>query len=402
MICIRPGYPIGYSGYRQYVTYLTPRYSERSIGGWTSTLSPPIIEEKIDIYDEHGKPVGSEFDEVFFLPSLYSSLTRNYQSIFSDSLSDPDRPCGWNCSHSTSVCVDGNCEWGCVAWDYNSYCADQCRPGDACYPTGEPRPSYYIKRVHVRTSDGSTHEFRKSDSITPYCYSAGHPNNGPGCDPAGMDRLGVYLAVDNSGMKLDRTSSGSILSLPNGDVYKFPSESQHIGNEVRLFFATEFQDVNGNTNTFTETQDEYNRYFLKKTDSMERQFTDPLPSNFGIITNLDVKQQDFSLPGIGNAAQNYKLIWKRLKPRGCEAEVNTPGCGSSDGALQNQNEKLFYDAQTQCLGASLTAIPGTAEFLFPMHGWGLRSCSSYMFEEDSNGNVTAAPNRFNPTVLWPA
>lgn len=400
-------YPLPASCNKQYVTHLTPRYAERTISGWTSSISPPVIEEKIDLYDANGKPVGTEFDDVF-LPDMFSSLAQNYQTFTDNTVANPSLPCGWYCAavNYNSNCQDNpnQCGWYCSRYGYNGCYQVPNSPWCSSGPPPEPRLTYYLKRLNVRTPDGATHEFRKSDGRYPYCYGTGNPNNGPGCDQNGLDRIGTYLSVDGSGLRLQRDSSGSTLHLPNGGRYYFPETGEVMGNEVRLFIATEFTDVNGNKTTFAKTITDEGQIFLTQKDTLEREITDPLPQNFGWTVDLGVKEQDVYLPGMGEDTQDYKLIWERLKPHGCE-ESTVASCGDGnndgigDGALENQAQKLSYDTDLLCFGATETPISGTNEFLFAADGWGLRSCSSFHFQPDVNGNAVQTASRFNPIVL---
>ncbi len=395
-------YPLPASCNKQYVTHLTPRYAERTISGWTSTISPPIIEEKLDIYDSAGKPVGDEFDELF-LPGLFSSLSQNYQSLTDNTVATDGVSCGWYCISGFWGQSSSGWRYSCWQWGYNGCFQPPTSPWCSSGPAPEPRLTYYVKRLQVRTPDGATHEFRKSDARYPYCWSTGNPNNGPGCDPNGMDREGTFLSVDGSGLRLERDTNGSTLHMPNGGRYYFPVGSGYMGSEVRLFLATEFTDVNGNKSTFTKAATEEGQIFVTQKDTLEREITDPLPQNFGWTMDLGIKEQNVNLPGLGEDPQDYKLIWERLKPHGCETSTvvscgdgNNDGIG--DGALENQAEKLFYDTDLLCLGATETPILGTNEFLFGADGWGLRSCSSFYFEEHGSNTVQVA-SRFNPVVL---
>lgn len=393
-------YPLPYSCNKQYVTLLNAKFAERSASGWTSSIAPPIIEEKTDFYDENGRPTGNEFDEVF-LNNLFEDLGRNQQSLFDNLISDPNRQCGWFCAERECG-PDGGCHpTACRRWDYN-FCRSTGGWGDEPTGCGNPpptppsKPTYYIKRVQVRTSDGSTHEFRKSDARFGFCFGPGDWRNGPSCENTNPDNEGVFLSVDGSGMRLERNAStGSTLFMPDGSRYKFPAAEQHLGIDSKLFFATEYRDADGNIASFSE-QVEGDQVHLKQTDTIGREIIDPLPQNFGAV-NYRAQEQDLQLPGL-NGTQDYKLLWKRLKPHGCEGSTD-PNCGGGDGALENQAEKLYYDTNKICMGSLETPIQGTNEFLFPLHGWGIRSCSSFYFDNDPNGNPVSTPDRFNPVVL---
>lgn len=392
-------YGLPYSCERQYVTYLKPLFGERSTSGWTSTISPPIIEEKVELYDEDGRPYDPALTEVG-LNALFNDLVEEYDGILDGLMSAPHLPCGWTCRYFEVTCNGSECHIsGCAGYDYNAYCdlngpgPGPIEPSGCQQPTGnpEPIPLQNVKRLRVRTSDGATREFRASDSA-PSCG-----NSQSICTP---DMNGIYLSVDGSGMRLEKTPSGSILFLPDGSRYLFPGVNQQSGDEgEKLYIATEYLDSNGNRTTYS-TLTNAGRVYTKTTDTLGRELTNPLPQNFGSASNAaSAGEQIVSLPGFNGGSQDYQLTWKRLKPHGCEGIENDPSCGDGDGALENQAEKLYYDAQLHCFGSTQTTIPGTNEFLFPANGWGLRSCSSFRFEEDGNGNLTTTNDRFNPVVL---
>jgi hypothetical protein len=312
-------YQLPYSCNKQYVTQLNAKFAERSISGWSSSIAPPIIEERTDFYNQNGKPVGNEFDEVI-LNGFYESLTRNYESLLSDLISRPDLPCGWICAR-----WDFNLG-GCTRFEWNSWCdVEPCLPGQACYPGGggdsgcphsgqpAPRPTYYVKRVNVRTSDGATHEFRKSDARFGYCFGSGDWRNGPDCENTNPDNEGVFLSVDGSGMRLERDAdTGSTLFMPDGSRYEFPAGAYHLGEERKLFFATEYADSDGNITSFSESIVD-NQVYLKQTDTMGREITDPLPQNFGSAAQA-VKEEEVKPRTINSFGSRSSLTAARAAP----------------------------------------------------------------------------------------
>ncbi|HMS43498.1 MAG TPA: hypothetical protein PKE69_24930, partial [Pyrinomonadaceae bacterium] len=388
-------YPLPYSCNRQYVSNLTPKYGERSISGWTSSLSPPIIEEKTEAFTAQGKPFNLELSENA-LNNLFTELIENYERITNGAIQNPNLPCGWVCVRRQDTPEGpGPCE----QMDYN-VCFPSgggIEPGGGCNNNPPQQIDLYaIKRVNIRMPDGSTMEFRESDDKIP-CG-----NSNLGCD---YNKDGIYLAVDGSRARLERTSTGSnpgsVLHLPNGSRYIFPATEQHTGDDgVHLFYANEYIDGDGNITKFGETTQD-NRFYVNKTDTLGRTVSDPLPQNIG-MTSQKVESQSVALDGLGGGTQNFQLVWKRLKPHDCE-DSTSASCGGGDGALENQAERLYFDAGQTCLGSQYTTIndgnPNTNEYLFPTNGIGLRSCSSFAFLPDGNGNVTATPNRFNPIVL---
>jgi RHS repeat-associated protein len=385
-------YPLPYSCNRQYVSQLKPKYGERTISGWTSSLTPPIIEEKTEAYTQNGRPYSLELNEVQ-LNNLFNELFGKYDVFLNNVIENPNQPCGWYCA---DVCTpSGGCNGGiCENWEYN-YCGDPetggCNGGNT-----PPETLYAIKRVYVRTPDGSTHEFRASDAK----FICGNTNIG-----CSYNKAGTYLSVDGSGMRLERVTTGenagSTLFMPNGSQYKFPAEAQHNGIDgIRLFYATIYADRDGNITKFDEAIAD-NKVYVKRTDTLGREITDPLPQNLGTVSQK-VESQSVPLPGLGEDTQDFQLVWKRLKPHECE-DSTSASCGGGDGALENQAERLYFDSDQTCAGATYTAIndenPNAEEYLFPQDGYGLRSCASFTFEEDGNGRITTTAHRFNPIVL---
>jgi RHS repeat-associated protein len=381
-----------YSGIRQYVTDIHAVYGERSAAGWTSSLTPPRIDLKTEIYDQEGRPYSTSIDEAGY-NALWQGLLQDFTS------SNLLAPC--------AQCLGGTDASGeCMFWVMSMCWINENGGGGGGGGGGIPSPPpptvtqlYYVKRLQVIMGDGSSHEFRASD--TP--IHCGSSNAGSGCT---MDMNGTYLSVDGSGMKLVRDSNGSTLYLPNGSRYKFPGALQAAGDGL---YADEFTDNDGNKLTFTGTN--------TWTDTMGRTITDPLPHNW--TTQHQVPGTvEIDLPGLSGAEQHYKIKWETLKPVGCETKTQSE-CGNnfaqSGTALEDQNQKLFYETRYFCQGNATTellAVPNTPyhpsnEVLFPLQDNGIRPCNSFNVLRDAQGepildeNGLAQPlsTRFNPTVL---
>jgi RHS repeat-associated protein len=215
----------------------------------------------------------------------------------------------------------------------------------------------------------------------------------------GPDKLGTFLSVDSSGMRLVRTTQGSILYMPNGGKYHFPAARQHTSESTFLYYATKFEDVSGNKTVYSEEERDH-RTFVKQTDTMERTITDPLPQNFGVDFQMP-RSETIAFPGLGSSDQEYEMHWKPLKPVGCEESAN-PSCGDGDGALEDQSQKLYFETGQYCsanVTTSLLANPNNPddpanEVLFPRREDGLRPCNA----SSVTGGVLT-PHRSNPVVL---
>lgn len=382
-------------GVRRYVTDVNAVFAERTSAGWTSNLTPPRIDETLDLYDQRGKPY-TDFLGVLSLNALFEE---NIQSLMKGNTDNLIAPCGLRCEASVTVCVDNDCETSCVSWIQN-YCTIYTGGGSNTeLPPQELSYTHYVKRVRVAMPDGSMHEFRKSDAVFGYCMGENNPNNGSNCEQQGEDRAGTFLAVDGSGMKLVRPEPNAsdqriFLYLPNGGRYIFPP------NPARLdgHYATEFVDINGNKMSFEQVT-QNNVLKRQWTDTMGRTIIDPMPHNWETQT-LPAGVIDANLPGLDNQIQDYKLVWLPLKPQGCENSTD-PNCGmtGSDvpGALENQSEMLFYTMPRACFGNTSTPV-AAGEILFGAGEVGYRTCNPFRVE-DVNGTQTVVPIKFNPTVL---
>jgi RHS repeat-associated protein len=422
--------PIG--NYRQYVTQLRPMFAERSAAGWTSSVAFPVIEEKLETYDQTGNPFKSELDMESF--DHFYQMANNADPS-SSLVNNANLPCGSVCVERTRWCIGESCtEWQCTGYDWNiancdggggggnsceyvngycpascNFCTNptQCPPWnptcdnpDNTPPYQAPRKMHYVKRVYVRMGDGATHEFRKSDAVFGYCN--GGNDDGPNCEPITPDNYGMFLSVDGSGMKLKRTTEGSTLYLPDGSRYTFTSDATGIFDGKSLYQAREFIDADGNRSqfNFTEEQNQLaanNQHLRKFTDTLGREVYDPFPQNLSEQTQKE-GVQTINLPGLsGREPQSYQLKWLHLKPVPCNPPDVTTNCGSTEGALENQNENVyFYTAKTCAGSAEIPVDPNNLypnQKLFPLEGNGLRACTQ--------PNSGASPDvlRFNPVVL---
>lgn len=382
----------------KHVSDLRPKYSKRAVSGWTSSISPPVIEEHYDVFDEDGQRFSSEFN-ITQVNNIYGQLAQWTSQQSQNIISDPDIPCGWYVAGwRLDSCVDNVCYWHSIM-DYNACELNNIpggiEPGQGCQNPGEPPTInvYYIKRVNVRTSDGAIHEFRADD--TPILC-------GTSDTTCNVNSNGTYLSTDGSGMRLVRSSEGSILFTPDGSRFEFPATQQHVGlNNLRYFVANRHTDVDGNITTYSETATGTN-YSAKQTDTLGRELTSPLPQNFGRIGQSS-GGQNVDLPGL-NGAQHYEMNWLPLKPYGCESSTD-PTCGNGNGALENQIEKLSYFSNRSCNGNLQTDLSADgSSYLFSGSGFaGLRVCNPMGSPLDENGVVIegapSVPIRVNPVVL---
>ncbi len=209
---------------------------------------------------------------------------------------------------------------------------------------------YIVQRLYVKLPDGSSSEFRKSD--TPALA------NGQGGTP---DPNGTYYAVDGSGMKLVYNGISSwMLYLPDGSKY---TPTEHI-------------DRNGNKQIF---------YF--NTSTGEKQWTDNLGRVVSaVFTTAPVSSpsaalpsqttggdKTYSLPGKDGVNLNYIFRWRQLK-----------NATTGESVLSDPNQALKNPADyTQCDGSASLISPS-------------------LFTSVTNSlvcNDVSHPELFNPVVL---
>lgn len=107
------------SGYPIFHTDTNPVFAQRSAAGWTSTLSPPHIIEKLEIFDENGDRVS----RLLTLAQL-NELNSNEQSNLLE-----------YCTRTCRVGIVTGWTYECTPWT----CVDiSCQPGQAC-DGGGPR-----------------------------------------------------------------------------------------------------------------------------------------------------------------------------------------------------------------------------------------------------------------------
>ncbi len=361
------------SGYPIFHTDTNPVFAQRSAAGWTSTLSPPHIIEKLEIFDENGDRVS----RLLTLAQL-NELNSNEQSNLLE-----------YCTRTCRVGIVTGWTYECTPWT----CVDiSCQPGQACDGGGprggwgEPPPPpvntpppppprhYYVKRIHVQLPDGSTHEFRKDDLVHPYCI--GSVNDPSTCtNTNGAETTGTYLSVDVTGLKLEKgaTFEGQtrdILYLPDGGRYVFSPIPTDSTNEGSYRPAEKFLDINGNVS-------KYNPSTKTWTDTLNRTITDVLPSNW-IRQNQTVRTDNISLPGLAGVnfgTIDYKFKWEALG-------------NVFDQELPVEDRTLNYIGRQTCVGnlSNLTS-PG----LFTQSQDNTRICTS-----TGENNV---PVKFNEAVL---
>jgi RHS repeat-associated protein len=151
-------------------------------------------------------------------------------------------------------------------------------------------PLYYVKRLHVKMPDGSSHEFRVDDALI-RCGST--PVQ---CTP---DYTGTYLSVDGSRLRLEMGSSASTLFMPDGSRYLFGAGS---GGST---YANTFIDRSGNKLSFNFTNKQW-------TDTMGRTINVPLPFNLNGQEQTVNNPTVISLPALGSTPRNATLSWKQL------------------------------------------------------------------------------------------
>ena len=341
------------------ITHINPIYSDKSLAGWTSSLRPPMIVEKLELYDESGEPLSTVLSE----PRLNELYTSN-----PDSPPDSLAFCKFKCAYGLNG--DGSCAAG---WQISCTTVG-CNPGEICSAGGgwvpcgggsgggsggsnPPPDGYYIKRVHVQMPDGSRHEFRKDDS--PHLFQNAE------------DKTGSFLAVDGSQMRLERGVSyegqtRDILYLPNGGRYIFSNVNSGFLRDGISRPAEKYIDINGN-------QAIYDVAARAWTDTLGRPpLADVLPTSVDLNTQ-GTYTKEVALPGMGNGTLNYKVKWSKLEL-------------VFDPDLPAEERTLSYKGRQTCAGSASNPLSPN---LFNKSDTNTRICAA----------VGSSPPLFNPPVL---
>ena len=210
---------------------------------------------------------------------------------------------------------------------------------------------YYVRRIHLHLSDGSSHELRKDDS-TP-----GFPLDNPV-----YDFSGTYYAVDGSRTRFDydANSDTGVLYLPDSGRYHFGARQTvtRYGHAQERSWGTTYIDRHGNTMT-------YNMGTGVWTDTLGRTFTNPL------FNEPAIGIQDYPVPGVNGNDLIYKLHWKSLSNA-----LRVSGATS-------------YVSNTRCV--SPTTYQSISPYLFTSGGNNVHVCTPT--------GAGGSPVPFNPVVL---
>lgn len=386
---IRWWYPLN-TGVR-YVTDVNARFAEGTAAGWTSTVRPPVLDAGPVLYDQDGFPWNDFLGAASALDSLWQEAISAVDGLM---------------PHGNFQCVSYQHQWCpdcqlpdgtlgahvyiCNGWEIGPGVPEP--PGTGGTPVVVPSQIFYVPRVFVTMPSGARHEFRRSDEK----IACGTP--AAVCQP---DLLGTFYSVDSTGMRLERDSSGSRLLLSDGSAYRFPPDTSSSGSGVR---ATEFRDINGNLVEWTSESGAPGGYAVR--DTLFRALPDPVPFN-GFAQTQTAGTSRVTVPWFGGSEQGFDLKWTNLKPPGCE-ESEDPDCAGTDGsiggALEDQAQKLHFDARYFCRGSitdDLLEDPADPhspanEVLFPLSGNGIRPCNAFRVGVQGGAPVAA---RFNPVVL---
>ncbi len=222
---------------------------------------------------------------------------------------------------------------------------------------------YYVKRLQVTLPDGSSHEFLTYDPP----INCGTINGG--CD--NINRSGTYYSVDGTKMRLEVSDTNpTILFLPNGDRYIFPSFAYSSRYDMPPSEAHTFIDRSGNKMT-------YNTSTRTWTDTLGRSLTSPFEWNWNGGTNQTEGVTTAEFPGLANADQEIDLVWWHLKdPDGSNHALEDP-----QATLHNLSDKF-------CQGNLEHSVTGP--YLFGNTSIYTRICGP--------GFTTQGPP-FNPVVL---
>ena len=297
------------------VSNITANFSSKRYSGWNSSLQPISILREQDFYDQNG-----ELFSFLFIPYI-SSISTECQIIEVGSLMRTSAcASGWG-RPAVVQCTGPTCQTGPQNITGNScyITGIECfeaptggggggggggqNPPLPQYPTPTPTPQvrHEVQRVRIQMPDGSTSEFRKADKA----YN---------CDDFSLEcngdiTPGTYLAVDGSGMRLNRnedqgnSQTRDVLYLPSGDRYIF---YPNVGWESTLYLDIPVEkhiDRNGNISTYN---------YASKTwmDSVGREIQNPLRSV--VDYQSTVGEQSYTLKGLDGEDRQYILDWAQL------------------------------------------------------------------------------------------
>lgn len=289
-------------------TDVTPKFSEKSVAGWTSSLAAPEIRDR-DVFNQDGAIYRSSF----LPPSNFSPDDWDYcESGGIEYRLDESCPSGirlvrvWVCrNHGIEDWEETYTEQlGCdpyylpppPSWPSPSPLPTTTPPPPPQMPTPMPQVPHSVNRVTITMPGGASHEFRADDQVCNYA-------TGTGC----VDPASSYLSVDGTGMRFEpgveqpNEQVRSVLHMPNGDRYIFPAP---INGQVHGT-AEKFIDRNGNISTFNETTRTW-------TDTMGRSIVDPLPRP-GAFPAVTASPQTYNIKGISNANVPYVLDWQHME-----------------------------------------------------------------------------------------
>lgn len=306
--------------------YTTNKADQRLRGGGRINPSTLGMEIEVPIGSSPGRgsslPVGLNYSsKQWRLKYLGIGITGNYVFEPCVGLAEPKfaetSASGW-----TTTLAQPYVEYTGETQLFNSYgnqTSEPCEPGlpgDSTY--------FWVRRIHIHLSDGSTHELRADDSIRAYASSSNCvSNNSNTCDPNDpylpQNKNGWFYAVDGSKLKYYEDSGSGIyrIWMPDGSYYDLSgSREQSPSNDLaEIRKASQYTDRNGNRISFYNDQPNiYPNGYWK--DTMGRNIGVPLP----LTAPAAPMVQDYSMPGMSGV---YKFYWKKLKGNTAETSAVT-------------------------------------------------------------------------------
>jgi RHS repeat-associated protein len=382
----------------QFTNNLLAKYSFHQVGGWTSSLRPPVLLENVDLYNQYGYDFAAETDTggTQLVEEGDDCLITGIELIHQSE-------CDSGLATRTTLECCPNSMHPCAA---PATVVEHCIGAGGGYGTAgapdsvhtrDPQFQKMVMRTRVLMPDGSTHEFRKSDRILS-CLP--EYLGGPSDDCNDTD--GTYLSVDGSGMRLERGEMQEdheprdVLYLPDGSRYFFSPTGESTSTTFERI-AERFVDADGNQMTYSTRGNTW-------TDTLGKGVIDPLQDSLAIASMAE-ESQEIEVPGlVGGTPSTYDLIWKKLKPETCENDSsNCSGNILEDiDANGTPNYELSYIGDDECVGIGESPkSPALFASDEPVSTWGVDGYSNVVYKNVQRvcSTFSGTSRRFNPVVL---
>lgn len=371
-----------------------PFFADKTIAGWTSSLQPVVITQEAQLYNDTGDLYNTNIIPPSSSTNIWGDdyICEQFDQSYSWINGCYTVIIQWHCRNPSGENIE-------VTTNYSISCGGGGGPTPTPVPDPTPSPQtpYLVKRVRIQMVDGVSHEFRKDDKF----YNCA--NNPTDCEP---DTSGTYLAVDGSGMRLERRETQpnneirDVLYLPGGGRYIFPA--QPIQQSQFNPTAEKYIDKDGNVSSYKLNE-------RKWTDSLGREIVDVLPNGVA-AERPSIGTQTYNLNGLGGTTtMPYTLKWQKLSDTfelpntttkftgqdECRFSLPSPVSGnylfgnqpddSSDTFIDYANRVKYIDKTRSCASIQATAYlfdpTVLAEIVYPNN-------QKYQFKYNEFGEIT--------------